>query len=225
MGSNPATLSFLSIIVILSGLMIGNQSPDIKYLAVFLCLIYSIYGTYKRGAASIRALLIPSALFLAFMADYYLLYTRQGGAGIILFILVQSCYFLYIHPVKRILPVMAYLLLLSLAAERFFISPAGPVIILSIVYGTMSVFNIAGYIGTFIYRQNIPGKKLLLAGILLLFFCDIHVALWNLNSYISFDNNFFETWSGISGSIIWLLYLPSVVCVALSSNPPDMPKV
>lgn len=209
-------LIFMILILILSVIMMSSGSNVIKYLIVFLCLCYASWSFIRQKSGTRKTSLILSALVFAFFADYFLIFTLLAEAGLILFILFQFSILLYLYPSKIFFPTICMLAFITISVSLLLSLPKTPVIYLSVYYGSLSLFNLSGYLSAYAKSSRISGIRLILIGIFLLFLCDIHVAVWNLGRSYPVLSDAVYNWSKFAGTLIWPFYILSLVCLVFS---------
>lgn len=204
----------------------GTYSNELKYIALGICLVYALVLYNRKRHAGSGAGWSVGILAAAMCADYFLLFTEQFVAGILLFAVVQGCYrmrFLGMSGRERDCAksvIRMYLLGLALALTVAFICsiclglPADSDLLTTctaVFYACCLVQNVI--LGIRLSAQARGGRSLhvLTAAILLLLLCDIHVGICNLDGVALFSG-----YLNAAGVLMWVFYLPSQLCVVLS---------
>ena len=186
----------------------GGDTVPVKYAGVLLCLAFGLLCAAKGGDW-----LVPIALALTAGADWFLLVRNDHYAvGIILFLCVQTVYFLRL---RRAGAGSGYFLRSGLAlgaglavyAAGMAVGQAAPLNLLAALYFSQLLSNTA-------LAWTMKGKpwRLFALGLTLFVGCDTCVGLYNaqvLNLMLYFA----------AGVGMWLFYLPSQVLIALSALP------
>lgn len=177
------------------------DSSKLKYLSIFLCLVFSAVFTAQGGER-----LITSAMVFTLAADYLLLVRNSDYAlGLALFCAVQVIYFYVIYrengkafvPLRIGLFAAAFVLLWLFDIQSWFNA-------LAAFYFTSFVCNVIQSIGF--------KSKLFSMGLLLFLCCDICVGIFNLPRLAGTGLYSFATVG------MWLFYLPGQVMIALSGR-------
>lgn len=214
-------------------------SNRLKYIALLLCAGYGMISVRKadRGIQKRKCLYLCGILLSAACADYFLLFTDAFIAGIGFFALVQCFYCLYFSRkdgmvsehlqkdnISRLFPMlgtgagMAAMAWVCMEGgkklwpeEMAGISAADQMLcIMAIFYGCCLLWNLIGAWkagkGVFLFGR---------LGILFLFLCDIHVALYNIEGMhlLPIIPLWLSSWCRAAGVLMWLFYLPSQLCV------------
>lgn len=185
---------FLFILMDSFNVFLTIPSSIIKYICIIFCLLYGIGWHFRYGSFRLQIIM----LFFIVIADYYLLFTSDYKMGILFFCFVQCCYTKILNPKFDYISIFFPYLFLG-----FFIE----VSILAIVYALHSGFNIFRASCVY-YKTKKRRYKFILLAIVLLFLCDIHVALQYLH--------WFPTYQQWISQMIWIFYLPSVWCLVRS---------
>jgi hypothetical protein len=175
-------------------------------LFIVISLIIMTGFTYRNYAVSRRdAYLLRAGLLFTLAADVCLLLIHDITFGLLFFICVQTIYIIRYLSARRIafvsIPVLLCLFfLLSL-------TPLNLMYRLAIVYAcALSTSTLLAFLNRKVYPY--PNRILVPLGMLLFLLCDINVALFNeLPS---------STGRSVAWVLIWIFYLPSQLCLALS---------
>ena len=178
----------------------GDQTTPIKYAGVVLCLAFSLLGTDR---------LVPLALALTAGADWFLLVRNDRYAvGIILFLCVQTVYFLRL---RRAGAPAAYPLRAGLALAAglglYLLNMDSPVNLLAGLYFSQLLSNTIPA-----WTRRGRQRRIFAAGLTLFAGCDLCVGLFNVLPPSA-------PLYPVSSVGMWFFYLPSQVLIALSALP------
>ena len=181
-------------------LLNAGDSRWIKYVSIVLCFLFALHQAARGGDR-----LTAAALAFTLGADaFLLLLDRCYPLGIGLFCAAHLLYRRRIggtHPALVLLPVLCGLT--AALARR------GADTAMAAVYALLLVGNvILGW-----RRARNGAGRLLAVGLTLLLCCDVCVGLHNLAAPLP------PAVSAAADVGMWLFYLPSQVCVALSAAP------
>ena len=199
-----------------------KYSSICKYTALLICVWYGC--RCRREKRNVQQKALCGVLLFAAAADYFLLFTNCFILGVCFFCLVQVCYCLYFPGEKSrngvwgmVIPGICMVLFVwCLMQTETSGDGAGwkgekyGLILAAVFYGSLLVQNLVR-----IWKSSPPiciwGKM----AILLLFLCDVHVALYNIEAvYITVKMSFwFQWWCEAAGVLMWLFYLPSQLCI------------
>lgn len=206
-----------------------------KYVSLLLCVWYGCRIGWKKGNFGVRALC--GVLLFAAAADYFLLFTDYFITGILLFCMVQCCYCVYFGGRQWKLSLCSMLGVGLFAAVLCWIGLKGwrsnesLLIVTAVFYASLLLQNLmkawvsllkgsaresgerkgTDSVRSFLKSPALWGGM----AILLLFLCDIHVALYNIEGMdlgIS-SPPWLHTWCRAGGVLMWLFYLPSQLSV------------
>lgn len=198
----------------------SRYSRICKYTALLMCVWY---GCRCRGEKkNVQQKALCGVLLFAAAADYFLLFTDCFILGICFFCLVQVCYCLYFAGEKNRNRVwgMAGLGICMVLLAWFLIQIEMPgagwkgkeygLILAAVFYGSLLMQNLV--------RAWKASPSICIWGkmaILLLFFCDVHVALYNIEEVdmIAEIPFWLKRWCEGAGVLMWLFYLPSQLCI------------
>jgi len=182
-----------------------SASDLIKYASVALCFLWRLG---KKDPV------LTAAQGFVLVADCFLLFTDRFAPGIFAFLAVHLCYRLFLtRREKRSRGVLIWAFCMAAAFLLIAAAKMDAVTVLAVFYAAFLLWNAASAL-----RR---GGRLFAAGLLLLIFCDVNVALWNLPSPpIPAALRLF------AGFAMWFFYLPSQVFVAFAADrrekcPPD----
>lgn len=176
----------------------GINSSLIKYSGIIINFIFSFYLYIKKDLDDI---LLPLALILTAIADYFLLIKDNNYQwGILCFCLVQTIYAYKIDKLKsipiRILFLIICILILKISNQSFNLTN-----ILAIYSITNLTLNV---IISFIKNKNMFSIALLL-----FWLCDINVGIYNLQIKYIYP---------IAGMLMWIFYFPSQILLTISGG-------
>lgn len=214
-----------------------------KYVAMLLCVWYGCRLGWKEGDSRQRALC--GVLLFAAVADYFLLFTNHFILGILFFCMVQCCYCLYFggRQGSRVLCRMAgtgvcVVVLIWLLMQIGIVGDTAGwkreefyLLLAAVFYGSLLLQNLikawkpfqtVSYGSVCEGRSWEQGKVCFRSAslwgpmaILLLFLCDIHVALYNIEGmdFGMVRPLWLQIWCKAAGVLMWLFYLPSQLCI------------
>ncbi len=203
-------------IVIEIGLLIAIKLPErmvssraanaLMYLSIVCNTLFMLYFclTYGRENANRHENLIALALYITLVADLFLTYLGRDYAipGVLCFCLVETVYAFYLKSPLRSVILRAVIFVLLFAAAIF--------------TKNLSVLNTLALINISILAVNVfdawEAKRMkpmipFRIGITLFFLCDLCVGLSDLLGGV---------FGSVTGSLIWVFYIPSQVLIALS---------
>lgn len=181
----------------------GRGSNPIKFAALLLCLVYSLYLSHQGGSR-----LVPAALTLTVLADVFLLLLDAHYAlGIVLFCLVQGLYFVRIYRSsggRSLWGLRLGLFLLSLAVLN--------VLDLLIPLNVLALFYFTNFFCNALSSLSCSGRSMRLfsMGLWLFLCCDACVGLFQNPQLVP------PAVSAFVSVGMWLFYLPAQVLIALS---------
>ncbi len=183
----------------------GGDTIPIKYFGVLLCLGFALLACVRWGGDW----LVPPALALTAGADWFLLVRNDHYAvGIILFLCVQTVYFLRL---RRAGAPAAYPLRAGLALAAglglYLLNMASPVNLLAGLYFSQLLSNTIPA-----WTRRGRQRRIFAAGLTLFAGCDLCVGLFNVLPPSA-------PLYPVSSVGMWFFYLPSQVLIALSALP------
>lgn len=209
---------------------------------VYACGLRSRKGRTSSRSKQEKALL--GVLGFAAAADYFLLFTDSFMMGILFFCMVQCCYCLYFAGEKEKCALWRSVGIgFGVTAGVWCLVQAGTfggaegwkkadlwLLLVAALYGSLLIQNLIRAWNPFrgnpvlkIRRDRslTQKKKSRPVGvwgqmaILLLFLCDIHVALYNIEEIIpdGMELSWLQIWCEAAGVLMWLFYLPSQLCI------------
>ncbi len=191
---------------------ISSLSTYIKFTGIILCFLLSLF-IGNDGHDSIDTKLLVSALFFTLTADYFLLFEKNLKTGVVFFCIVQSLYIIR-HSRKTLLTSSYFIIVSVIIITITFLTSFIHIYNIDQVFkAILFLYGILLFISTFSairttwftrYPRSTSNKVAL--GLVLFMLCDINVALFNT----------FNSFSDITGFLIWLFYFPSQVLLALS---------
>ena len=187
------------------------MNPAVKYTFIILCFsMCLIKNIRKLRLTSVRCLL--AGLFFTVLADYFLVFTYNFIPGILLFCIVQFCY----------CRIFDYSLLFL--AENGLLGATPCMDRQSYPAFSFGYHCASGIFYFFCLATNVflawqrSGAWLSL-GLTLMLLCDIHVGLSALPAYLSISPGTpLALWCKIAPIVIWVLYVPSQLIMALQSD-------
>ena len=199
-------------------------SNHIKFLSVFLCLIYTLTWNKKDKTRGYELLAI-SMVFI-FLSDLYILILSYYNIGVFTFFIAQLFLLGYLFLMqnkftfRRFLGRITFNILTSLVllwiVQLFSIS-IDWLLIISIVYFITFFYNLVEAIGYAI--RNKKSKAVLFAsGMLLYFLCDINVGIFNTMSYVETSNLEFQVIYEFATIAMWMFYLPGILLIIRSGR-------
>lgn len=189
-----------------------------KYAALLICVWYGCRLGWQKGNRKQKVLC--GVLLFAAVADYFLLFTDSFILGILFFCIVQCCYCLFFAGEKgsRVLYRMAgtgicvAVLVWCLIQAGIFGDAAGwkntelYLILTAVFYASLLLQNLVRA-----WKQSKAVSIWGRVAILLLFLCDIHVALYNIDGERLWKQ--MQLWCEAAGVLMWMFYLPSQLCI------------
>ena len=175
----------------------------LKYAGLLLCLVFAVFCALRGG----DRLVVPALLFTA-GADWFLLIQNDHLLlGVVLFLCVQSLYFLRLHRAggsRRLLWLRLVLAIVFTLAPLLIPGMPTPLNLVAMLYFSQLLSNT-------ILAWSLPAMRTFALGLTLFVGCDICVGLFNAFSLPS--TAFFLVSVGM-----WFFYLPSQVLIALSAQ-------
>ena len=204
----------------------------LKYISVLLCFIYSVVISILFREKD--TIILVAAFCFTGISDYFLLFTDSFTFGMLSFSIVQLIYllrlwYLDINEGKR--TVLFYRLMLN-----FLMWGGGLSVLklLGILNGKIEISDrlllyVAGFyfvtilhnvIRSFIYMNNYKSSKSIIfaLGMLLFILCDINVGIYNMEGFITINQQVFHKLYSFAEIAMWMFYLPAQVCIALSGS-------
>ncbi len=187
-------------------------SSIIKYVSIILCFLYVILGKKKE-----RSVYIIAGLFFTVVSDYFLLLTDYFAAGMLSFSVVQTIYCFYCSKNMKQYLIKEGIQLCIIGGIFLVLFIGFPiefdiVLVLSIYYFVHLVSNV---LYSWIRSKEGKERRLFAIGMTLFLLCDIHVAIFNAGSYLSFSSSrASQTIYAIASVAMWFYYLPSQVLIA-----------
>lgn len=181
-------------------------SSVLKFTGIVLCF-------FAVSSDTVLAL----ALLLTVAADFSLLLSGWHFAGVLIFIVVQAMYAVLLNRISRKYAWL-YFPVMAIAFSMAVMKAEGPGLLMAAA--ALYAAGIAGNAvraALYIAGGKIQGRGRILfcMGLILFFFCDLSVGVFNLNQYgVALPAELFR----ISGIAMWFFYLPSQVLIALSAG-------
>ena len=186
----------------------------LKYVGIIICFLTSLIPIFSKNSAKSQYF-IPFSLFFTLVSDYFLLINTDKNLyifGVVIFIIVQLSYFIYIETLKKNKTSFLISLIFRIILSSILI------IVLSIIrFGLLSIVSACYFVEllmNFITSLSlIKINKFFLIfsiGLLLFIGCDISVGLTNLDLFEGHIKN-------LVSNLMWIFYLPSQVLISFSN--------
>ena len=186
----------------------------LKYVGIIICFLTSLIPIFSKNSAKYQYF-IPFSLFFTLVSDYLLLINTDKNLyifGVVIFIIVQLSYFIYIETLKKNKTSFLISLIFRIVLSSMLI------IILSILqFNLLSIVSACYFVEllmNFITSLSlIKINKFFLIfsiGLLLFIGCDISVGLTNLDLFEGHIKN-------LVSNLMWIFYLPSQVLISFSN--------
>ena len=186
----------------------------LKYVGIIICFLTSLIPIFSKNSAKSQYF-IPFSLFFTLVSDYFLLINTDKNLyifGVVIFIIVQLSYFIYIETLKKNKTSFLISLIFRIVLSSMLI------IILSILqFDLLSIVSACYFVEllmNFITSLSLIkiNKYFLIFSIGLLLFigCDISVGLTNLDLFEGHIKN-------LVSNLMWIFYLPSQVLISFSN--------
>ena len=187
----------------------------VKFSYIVLCFIIALFSYWFCRSRKDWAFLAV-AMGFTMMSDFFLLIVGNYTIGVFTFCLVHIAYIMRVSTLrqKRLEQILSIISGGGLAFFAFLfipiLPPVDPLLIIAFVYACLFVLNFICHIGYF--REKGPGRKIMLAGLILFALCDIHVLMFNLHRFVSVPPEI-ALWGRMW---IWVFYAPSQLLLAIS---------
>lgn len=211
-----AKLVFLVVQLIIYYFSIFTKSVYIdliRYSSIVLSFLFAFFYFNKKRYWKFGRQFIIGGLLFTCAADYFLVALNdQFELGLLLFIVAQYCYFLYLSTELDSLQRMHLLgvrlggALIGITVSFLLVGKMIPLLILAIAYASLFISNIVTAF------RSIKRYLLFSIGLVLYAMCDVCVTLTHMKFYIT--NLPHES---VFRTMIWVFYIPSQVCIALSA--------
>ena len=186
----------------------------LKYVGIIICFLASLIPIFSKNSAEPQYF-IPFSLFFTLVSDYFLLINTDKNLyifGVVIFIIVQLSYFIYIETLKKNKTSFLISLIFRIVLSSILI------IVLSILqFDLLSIVSACYFVEllmNFITSLSlIKINKFFLIfsiGLLLFIGCDISVGLTNLDLFEGHIKN-------LVSNLMWIFYLPSQVLISFSN--------
>ena len=186
----------------------------LKYVGIIICFLTSLIPIFSKNSAKSQYF-IPFSLFFTLVSDYFLLINTDKNLyifGVVIFIIVQLSYFIYIETLKKNKTSFLISLIFRIVLSSMLI------IILSILqFDLLSIVSACYFVEllmnfiTSLSLIKINKFFLIFFFVLLLFIgCDISVGLTNLDLFEGHIKN-------LVSNLMWIFYLPSQVLISFSN--------
>ena len=186
----------------------------LKYVGIIICFLASLIPIFSKNAAKTQYF-IPFSLFFTLVSDYFLLINTDKNLyifGVVIFIIVQLSYFIYIETLKKnktsflisliFRIILSSILIIVLSIIRFDL--------LSIVSACYFVELLMNFITSLSLIKINKFFLIFSIGLLLFIGCDISVGLTNLDLLEGYIKN-------LVSNLMWIFYLPSQVLISFSN--------
>ena len=186
----------------------------LKYVGIIICFLASLIPIFSKNAAKTQYF-IPFSLFFTLVSDYFLLINTDKNLyifGVVIFIIVQLSYFIYIETLKKnktsflisliFRIILSSILIIVLSIIRFDL--------LSIVSACYFVELLMNFITSLSLVKINKYFLIFSIGLLLFIGCDISVGLTNLDLFEGHIKN-------LVSNLMWIFYLPSQVLISFSN--------
>ena len=186
----------------------------LKYVGIIICFLASLIPIFSKNSAKTQYF-IPFSLFFTLVSDYFLLINTDKNLyifGVVIFIIVQLSYFIYIETLKKnktsflisliFRIILSSILIIVLSIIRFDL--------LSIVSACYFVELLMNFITSLSLIKINKYFLIFSIGLLLFIGCDISVGLTNLDLFEGHIKN-------IVSNLMWIFYLPSQVLISFSN--------
>ena len=186
----------------------------LKYVGIIICFLTSLIPIFSKNAAKTQYF-IPFSLFFTLVSDYFLLINTDKNLyifGVVIFIIVQLSYFIYIETLKKnktsflisliFRIILSSILIIVLSIIRFDL--------LSIVSACYFVELLMNFITSLSLIKINKFFLIFSIGLLLFIGCDISVGLTNLDLFEGHIKN-------LVSNLMWIFYLPSQVLISFSN--------
>ena len=186
----------------------------LKYVGIIICFLASLIPIFSKNSAKFQYF-IPFSLFFTLLSDYFLLINTDKNLyifGVVIFIIVQLSYFIYIETLKKnktsflisliFRIILSSILIIVLSIIRFDL--------LSIVSACYFVELLMNFITSLSLIKINKFFLIFSIGLLLFIGCDISVGLTNLDLFEGHIKN-------LVSNLMWIFYLPSQVLISFSN--------
>lgn len=186
----------------------------LKYVGIIICFLASLIPIFSKNSAKPKYF-IPFSLFFTLVSDYFLLINTDKNLyifGVVIFIIVQLSYFIYIETLKKnktsflisliFRIILSSILIIVLSIIRFDL--------LSIVSACYFVELLMNFITSLSLIKINKFFLIFSIGLLLFIGCDISVGLTNLDLFEGHIKN-------LVSNLMWIFYLPSQVLISFSN--------
>lgn len=186
----------------------------LKYVGIIICFLASLIPIFSKNSAKPQYF-IPFSLFFTLISDYFLLINTDKNLyifGVVIFIIVQLSYFIYIETLKKnktsflisliFRIILSSILIIVLSIIRFDL--------LSIVSACYFVELLMNFITSLSLIKINKFFLIFSIGLLLFIGCDISVGLTNLDLFEGHIKN-------LVSNLMWIFYLPSQVLISFSN--------
>ena len=187
----------------------------LKYVGIIICFLASLIPIFSKNSAKSQYF-IPFSLFFTLVSDYFLLINTDKNLyifGVVIFIIVQLSYFIYIETLKKnktsflisliFRIILSSILIIVLSIIRFDL--------LSIVSACYFVELLMNFITSLSLIKINKFFLIFSIGLLLFIGCDISVGLTNLDLFEGHIKN-------LVSNLMWTFYLPSQVLISFSNS-------
>ena len=189
-----------------------SGSALIKYLGIFLCLVYAIQKYRKDHLLNI-------AILLTFVADTILVWTNHEASGVFVFCFAQM---LHLSRLTRSNGHIVWYYAITIALVLFFIIQLGdvlPIYAATAIYAFLLCANLVLSLRNYQRHQNNFRARCCFYAFLCFVCCDCCVAA----RHLMLDGLITTQFLPLVSYLVWVFYYPSQVLMANSSLLPDAP--
>ena len=186
----------------------------LKYVGIIICFLASLIPIFSKNSAKSQYF-IPFSLFFTLVSDYFLLINTDKNLyifGVVIFIIVQLSYFIYIETLKKNKTsfLISLIFRIILSSILIIVLPIIRFDLLSIVSACYFVELLMNFITSLSLIKINKYFLIFSIGLLLFIGCDISVGLTNLDLFEGHIKN-------LVSNLMWIFYLPSQVLISFSN--------
>ena len=199
----------------------------LKFAFIGLCFLIAL-GSYRFCINKKDWAFLAVAMGFTLLADFFLVLVHNYVIGVFVFCFVHIAYIFRVsnnrkHNLFHICAtVVAGVVLYAVFLFVPILPPPDVLIILAMVYATLFSQNLVAHIkyspafaatGGTDFELFHFNRKIMLVGLILFAFCDIHVLMLNLPNYLPVPQEI-ASWGQ---TMLWVFYLPSQLLLSLSA--------
>ena len=177
----------------------------IKYIGIFLCVVYAYNKYYSDG-------LLIAALFLTFIADTILVWTDWTVFGVYVFSFAQFMHLMRHYKANRRV-VGAYAIGIAGLFLFSVLSGMEPIFAIATIYGLLLISNLVAATRRYRATPNNLRARCGFYGFIAFICCDFCVAL----RFIMLEGIVSARFLPLVAFMVWVFYYPSQVLIANSS--------